>query len=160
MPEPLEHFTMNTPVGVIELALQGNALQRIELFNDNGAPTTAPAISHDHPVYNGLRQYFHDPRQQPQLAMKLQGTAFQKRVWRALQAIPPGQTRTYGDIAGRLNTSARAVGNACRANPLPLVIPCHRVVAAGHAGGFAGARSGPRTQVKHWLLNHEKGVCQ
>ena len=66
----------------------------------------------------------------------------QQRVWRLLRAIPPGQTRTYGELAQALSTSPRAVGGACRANPIVLLIPCHRVVAVDGEGGFAGQREG------------------
>ncbi len=89
------------------------------------------------------------------IELGVSGTEFQHRVLRALQQIPYGCTQTYGEVAKKLNTSARAVGGACRSNPLPLVIPCHRVVAADGAGGYCGTRSGRLMQVKHWLLKHE-----
>lgn len=67
------------------------------------------------------------------------GTAFQNKVWAAMRAIPAGQVRTYGDLATELGSSARAVGTACGRNPLPILIPCHRVVAAsGRLGGYSG----------------------
>jgi methylated-DNA-[protein]-cysteine S-methyltransferase len=81
------------------------------------------------------------------------GTAFQQRVWAALRDIPAGQTRSYGDIARALGSAARAVGQANGANPIPILIPCHRVVAAGGAlGGYSGGQ-GPET--KRFLLEHE-----
>lgn len=83
------------------------------------------------------------------------GTPFQQRVWRLLRAIPAGHTRTYGDIARELSTSPRAVGGACRANPIVLLIPCHRVVAANGEGGFAGQREGAWPAIKHRLLQLE-----
>lgn len=86
----------------------------------------------------------------------LKGTEFQKRVWRALCAIPPGTTKTYGELAKQLNTSPRAIGNACRKNPLPIIIPCHRVVAKNSLGGYAGARIGNLLEIKKWLLRYEK----
>ncbi len=72
------------------------------------------------------------------LADPADATAFQRRVWAALGRIPYGEVRTYGDLAAVLNTGARAVGGACRRNPLPLVVPCHRVVARAGLGGFSG----------------------
>lgn len=82
-----------------------------------------------------------------------QGTAFQKRVYRAMQNIPFGATRSYGDLAAELGSAARAVGGACGSNPIPIVIPCHRVVAAsGQLGGFSG---GQGASTKTWLLHHE-----
>jgi methylated-DNA-[protein]-cysteine S-methyltransferase len=76
-------------------------------------------------------------------------------VWNAIAAIPPGRTRTYTDLARTLKTAPRPVGGACGANRLPLVIPCHRVVAARGIGGFMNARSGSPLEVKRWLLRHE-----
>ena len=83
------------------------------------------------------------------------GTPFQKKVWQSLENIPVGKTMTYGELARQLNTSARAVGNACRANPIPLVIPCHRVVSKSGMGGYAGSRDGMPMKIKRWLLEHE-----
>lgn len=69
------------------------------------------------------------------------GTAFQRRVWQKIAEIPFGQTRTYGEIAREIGSSARAVGTACGKNPLPIVIPCHRVVGARGLGGFSARRT-------------------
>lgn len=82
------------------------------------------------------------------------GTPFQQRVWRALADIPPGQTRTYGELATQLGTAPRAVGGALRANPIPIIIPCHRILAAQGLGGYAGASEEGRRR-KAWLLAHE-----
>jgi methylated-DNA-[protein]-cysteine S-methyltransferase len=100
-----------------------------------------------------LRGYFQDPRRRMDLPRAPAGTPFQQRVWSAIRAIPPGQIRTYGELARKLHTSSRAIGQACRANPLPLLIPCHRVVAARGLGGFMGA--GAALDIKRWLLAHE-----
>jgi methylated-DNA-[protein]-cysteine S-methyltransferase len=89
------------------------------------------------------------------IRLRANGTEFQQRVWRVLQAIPYGETRTYGEIAAELGTSPRAVGNACRRNPIPLIIPCHRVVAAVGTGGFGGETHGRWIRIKRWLLHHE-----
>lgn len=83
------------------------------------------------------------------------GTDFQLRVWQQLVSIPAGQVMTYGEIARKLSSSAQAVGNACRSNPVPLIIPCHRVVAATGLGGFAGQTEGYFTDIKRQLLRHE-----
>jgi methylated-DNA-[protein]-cysteine S-methyltransferase len=83
-------------------------------------------------------------------------TDFQRKVWKGIAAIRPGKTRTYGELAERIKSSPRAVGNACGANPYPLVVPCHRVVATNHGlGGFARQRGGFLLDVKRWLLAHE-----
>lgn len=83
------------------------------------------------------------------------GTDFQKSVWRELRKIPCGETRTYGQIAKNLHSGARAVGNACRKNPIQIIIPCHRVVSTKGIGGYAGETQGRQLDIKHWLLKHE-----
>ncbi|MFZ5579344.1 MAG: methylated-DNA--[protein]-cysteine S-methyltransferase [Pseudomonadota bacterium] len=75
-------------------------------------------------------------------------------VWDSLRDIPPAQTCTYGELAGRLRSSPRAVGGALRANPIPILIPCHRVVGARGLGGYAGASAEGQAR-KRWLLAHE-----
>jgi methylated-DNA-[protein]-cysteine S-methyltransferase len=84
------------------------------------------------------------------------GTPFQRRVWAQIAAIPCGTTRTYGELAVALHNAPRAVGGACGANPFPLVVPCHRVVAQGGGlGGFNRQRGGLLLDIKRWLLAHE-----
>lgn len=85
------------------------------------------------------------------------GSAFQKRVWQAIAAIPRGTVRTYGQVAKHIGSAPRAVGQACGANWFPLVIPCHRVTAAGGLGGFSNHddENGFHLAVKRWLLRHE-----
>ncbi|HEY9148619.1 MAG TPA: methylated-DNA--[protein]-cysteine S-methyltransferase, partial [Gammaproteobacteria bacterium] len=83
------------------------------------------------------------------------GTPFQQAVWQQLQRIPFGSVCTYGELARRLNSAPRAVAGACRANPLPLLIPCHRVVASNGVGGYLGQTSGHGLALKQWLLQHE-----
>ena len=97
------------------------------------------------------------PRIPPKSGRSLspEGTLFQKSVWHELTKIPIGQTRTYGEIANKLNSSARAVGNACRKNPIQIIIPCHRVVSAKGLGGYAGKTEGKQIKIKRWLLSHE-----
>ena len=104
-----------------------------------------------------IQHYLDDPAYVFDLPLALSGTHHRLQVWEALQRIPPGETRTYGDLARELKSSARAVGGACGANPLPLVVPCHRVVAAGNRiGGFMGAKTeGFELGIKRWLLAHE-----
>jgi methylated-DNA-[protein]-cysteine S-methyltransferase len=103
-----------------------------------------------------LDAYWGNPIHLFELPIAPQGTPFQLRVWHALKNIPAGQPTTYGALAKQLGTAARAVGQACGANPLPIVIPCHRVVAASGLGGFMHASGGAPLDVKTWLLKHEK----
>ena len=105
-----------------------------------------------------LERYRDDPRAAFDLPVAPEGTPFQLRVWRALREIPCGETRTYGVVARSIGSVARAVGQACGENRLPIVIPCHRVVAAGGLGGFAHARGGYLLEAKRWLLTHERAL--
>jgi len=143
-----------TPVGRVGIKLKDNTLADVSFLGDTTAlhaPRTAAAKR----VCRQLRSYFVNPRHSFRVPLMLSGTAFQQRVWRTLRRIPVGRTLSYGVLAKKLDTSARAVGNACRANPVPIVIPCHRVVAANGAGGFMGKRSGNALRIKHRLLEHE-----
>jgi methylated-DNA-[protein]-cysteine S-methyltransferase len=105
-----------------------------------------------------LRAWLKDPQFAFSLPLAPAGTPFQRRVWAGIAAIPPGQTRQYGEVAADIGSGPRAVGNACGANPYPVVVPCHRVVAAGGGlGGFGRNRDGFLLEVKRWLLEHERG---
>ncbi len=102
-----------------------------------------------------LQDYFQQ-RDIPGAAIEVgSGTPFQQRVWRELIRIPPGNTRSYGELAKSLRSSPRAVAGACRRNPLPLLVPCHRVVAKDGPGGFMGRTDGSALAIKQWLLQHE-----
>lgn len=103
-----------------------------------------------------LAAYLKNPAFEFSLPLAPAGTPYQRHVWAGISAIGPGLTRTYGELAQSIGSGARAVGNACGANPYPIVIPCHRVVAANHGlGGFARQRGGFLLDVKRWLLRHE-----
>jgi methylated-DNA-[protein]-cysteine S-methyltransferase len=104
-----------------------------------------------------LSRYFADPAYRFDLPLAPVGSAYQQRVWAAIASIPRGQVRTYGDVARLIGSAPRAVGQACGANWFPLVIPCHRVTAAGGLGGFANHDDGNgfHLGVKRWLLAHE-----
>src|SRR5205814_890560 len=106
--------------------------------------------------------YREDPDTAFDLPLLVEGTPFQKRVWQAMCAIPRGRTRTYGDLAKELGgdpwETSRAVGQACGDNRLPIVIPCHRVVAADGIGGFAHSTNGYLVEAKRWLLAHERAA--
>ncbi len=103
-----------------------------------------------------LRAWLADPAFEFGLPLAPAGTQFQRRVWQRIAAIPPGQTLSYGEVAAAIGSGPRAVGNACGANPYPIVVPCHRVVAANHGiGGFARNSGGFLLDIKRWLLRHE-----
>jgi methylated-DNA-[protein]-cysteine S-methyltransferase len=118
----------------------------------------APSSPFAERVVRQLERYRDDPDASFDLPLAIEGTVFQKRVWRALERIPRGETRTYGAVATTLGSAARAVGQACGENRLPIVIPCHRVVAAGGIGGFGHARGGYLLEAKRWLLGHERAL--
>jgi len=143
----------DTPLGPIALRWEGETLTGVDLEPDpaeRGKGDVPPRA-----VTRQLGQYFADGHAGFDLAVAATGTQFQQRVWSLMRAIPAGETRTYGAIARELGSAPRAVGQACRANPLPIVVPCHRVVGARGLGGFAGDTSGRRLAVKQWLLRHE-----
>ena len=105
-----------------------------------------------------LERYAADPDFAFDLPLAEAGSAFQRRVWQAMCRIPRGRTRTYGALAKALGSGPRAVGQACGANPFPLVVPCHRVVGASGIGGFAHHAAGFHVDIKRWLLRHEKAI--
>ncbi|MDO8933016.1 MAG: methylated-DNA--[protein]-cysteine S-methyltransferase [Rhodocyclaceae bacterium] len=116
----------------------------------------APKALLAHEAVRQLRAYLADPRFVFGLPLAPAGTPFQRRVWAGVAAIPAGSTRSYGDLAQAVGSGPRAVGNACGANPYPVVVPCHRIVASGGGmGGFARQRGGFLLDVKRWLLRHE-----
>ncbi|HYX62769.1 MAG TPA: methylated-DNA--[protein]-cysteine S-methyltransferase [Burkholderiales bacterium] len=105
-----------------------------------------------------LEAYRANPDTRFDLPLLVEGTPFQRRLWAALGEIPRGKTLTYGELARRLGGEPRAVGQACGDNRLPIVIPCHRVVAANGIGGFAHSTGGYLLEAKRWLLAHECGA--
>lgn len=147
---------LDTPVGPIALYADAGVLYRIEFLPPQSPPFGVrgawPCVQR---ALAQLSDYFRDPASAFSLPLDPRGTPFQHRVWTALERIPPGQVRTYGELARVLGTAPRAVAAACRANPLPIIVPCHRVVAADGPGGYAGAVAGPPLAVKRWLLGHE-----
>lgn len=110
---------------------------------------TAGAAAH------ALREWIDDPDQPFPVPLARTGTSFRQRVWAAISAIPRGRTATYGALAAQLGSAPRAIGQACGANPFPLIVPCHRVTAANGLGGFANAHDRWLLDVKRWLLAFE-----
>ena len=119
-------------------------------------PLIAPKNALAKEVARQCKAYFKDPTREFDLPIKPSGTEHQKKVWATIQDIPAGKTITYGEVAKRIKSGARAVGTACGANPYPLIAPCHRVVSAQGIGGFMKENSpGLYRQIKLWLLKHE-----
>ncbi|WP_097066233.1 methylated-DNA--[protein]-cysteine S-methyltransferase [Nitrosovibrio sp. Nv4] len=144
-----------TPFAVLGLRIEEDWLTDIEYLPLDTLPL-APKTYLAKEVCNQLQAYLDDPGFVFDLSMHIGGTIHQRRVWRAIQDIPNGATRSYADIATQLHSAPRAVGQACGANRLPIVIPCHRVIAKnGGLGGFMNASDGNPLAIKRWLLRHE-----
>lgn len=108
-------------------------------------------------VARQLDAYYADPRHVFTVPWRLDGTPYQLRVWERISAIPCGETRRYLDLSRDLSSSPRAVGGACGRNPIPVIVPCHRVVASAGLGGFNQSTGDETQDIKKWLLRHELG---
>ena len=177
---PFFSAKMKTPFAVLGVRTAGGAVTRIQYLPPTeraSAPTDAIAER----AVRQIERYLADPHFRFSLALAGEGTPFRERVWQALSTIPVGQSRTYGELARLLHTAPRAVGGACAANTIALVIPCHRVVGSqGSLGGFMSAKGRPERElvplggtarsakgapidavdgdpiaIKRWLLTHE-----
>ncbi len=144
-----------TDIAVIGLVFDASKLTKVDYLDQEIAKAATSKIAEA--VKNKIEKYLNPEALAKSIRVEVQlnVTPFQEKVLKQLQKIPYGETRTYGEIAKKLNTSARAVGNACRKNPLPIIIPCHRVVAANGIGGYDGARSGDLLLIKYRLLENE-----
>ena len=142
-----EALTVPSPVGPLTLTSNGEAIVRLAFRDDGMTGGMTRGNSLLRAAAAQLDAYFAGARDDFDLPFAPAGSPFQKRVCQAMSAIPLGQTRTYGALADDLDSSARAVGRACGANPIPVLIPCHRVLAAnGGLGGYSGA-GGLKTKV-------------
>ena len=141
-----------TPFGHIALVTDGDALVSLEV---NRAPLQPPRTAFARAVCKELRAYLADPTHRFAIPLHYTGTPHQLRVWAALRRIPAGAVATYGELAARVRSSPRAVGHACKTNPIGIVVPCHRIVAVDSVGGYMGRTAGPALTVKRWLLAHE-----
>ncbi len=148
---------LETPFGVVGVRTEGGVLAEI-VYLPRRAGTLDPANALAERACAQIEKYVADPGFRFRLPMKEVGTVFQRRVWNIIASIPRGQTKTYGDIARVLRSGPRPVGQACGTNYYPLVIPCHRVVAANGLGGFAHNSDGYLLDVKRWLLQHENSA--
>ncbi len=146
---------IEAPFGGIGLRSADDAVSEI-VYLPRSIAKVAPSTAIAREAVSQLAAYIGDATFSFDLPLAPRGTEFQKRVWGVIAAIPPGDTLTYGQVAKRIRSAPRAVGQACGANWFPLVIPCHRVLAAGGIGGFAHHDGdGFHLGVKRWLLQHE-----
>lgn len=154
---PRSYAILDSPIGPLTLVSRGELLCEV-WFSEGSEPAEIAAAVEDHgPLEVALRQleeYFRGERTTFDLELAPEGTPFQLRVWEQLLAIPFGETRSYGEIARAIGQpeAARGVGAANGSNPIPIVIPCHRVIgASGALTGFGGG-----LDTKRWLLDHER----
>lgn len=149
----MNKIVIDSPIGKIAVFAENDKLIRLELRTEQKADS---AITEKILIEaeEQISEYFSGKRKVFELEYEFSGTEFQKSVWKELEKIPFGATKTYGEIAEETGNpkAGRAVGSACNKNPLPIIVPCHRVIGAkGKLTGFACG-----TEIKEWLLNHEK----
>lgn len=165
---------MDSPLGVIEILASAAGVTRVDFVDAGDAKDCPPesadeaarertsetarvdAMAHARQAERELREYFEGARRTFTVALDVRGTAFQERCWAFLSTIPFGQTRSYLDEAMSLGDAkgTRAVGGANGKNPVPIIVPCHRVIA--RSGALQGFAAGLRR--KRWLLDHEMKV--
>ncbi|BEV72101.1 MULTISPECIES: methylated-DNA--[protein]-cysteine S-methyltransferase [unclassified Paludibacterium] len=151
-----ESVVITVPFGCLAIETYEDRLASIR-FLPGDHPLSAPqrgGLAEE--AVRQVQAWLVDPHFVFSLPFLLQGSDFQRRVWQRIAAIPLAQTLSYGALAQELGSVARAVGGACGRNPLPLVIPCHRVVAASGSGGFNQSAGRETVSIKEWLLAHER----
>jgi methylated-DNA-[protein]-cysteine S-methyltransferase len=157
------HAFLDSPIGTLTLIAEDDAIVEVWFPNHSADPTAAlddSTLDPGHPVLARasaqLDEYFAGTRTEFDVPLAPDGTPFQLAAWGALTTIPYGETVSYGEQASRLGdpNKARAVGAANGRNPIPIIVPCHRVIGAnGHLTGFGGG-----VESKAWLLDHEQRV--
>lgn len=144
---------VDSPVGSLTLRAVQGRLTGIAWGAEEGNAGRDPVLDE---AARQLEDYFSGRRTDFTVPLAPEGTPFRRRVWDAMIRIPFGGTATYGGLAQEIGTAARAIGGACGANPIPIIVPCHRVVASAGEGGFSGLGGLP---AKRWLLRHERTVA-
>ncbi|MGH3970782.1 MAG: methylated-DNA--[protein]-cysteine S-methyltransferase [Mycobacterium sp.] len=147
----IHYRTIDSPIGLLTLAGQGQVLTNLRMVDQTYEPNRADWVRDERAfgeAVDQLGEYFSGERTDFDLELSMAGTEFQRRVWRALTTIPYGETRSYGEIAGQIGApgAARAVGLANGHNPIAIIVPCHRVIGAsgsltGYGGGLDRKRS-------------------
>lgn len=156
LPGTLFSAIVAAPFGAIGIRIDAEQVRELVYLTPAFAPS-APSNALAERAATQVAAYLRDPECAFDLPLAPAGTAFQRRVWEVIAAIPRGDVLTYGEVARIIGSAPRAVGQACGANWYPLIIPCHRVTAAGGLGGFSHQddASGFHLGVKRWLLAHE-----
>lgn len=151
---PEEVLNVQTPVGNLILFVHGDVLFQAD-WEFASSPAQAIQVAGEHDIQRQLGEYWLTPEKTIHLKLLKQGSDFRNKVWAELCRIPFGETITYSALARRIGSAARAVGNACRDNPFPLIIPCHRVVSVSGMGGYSGQTEGDFMAIKSKLLAFE-----
>jgi methylated-DNA-[protein]-cysteine S-methyltransferase len=146
---------LSVPFGVLGIRCSDDTLTGIDFLAATEKPQRATS-AFAQSVCGQLLRYLENPAAQFTLPLNTNGTSHQQKIWQALCNIPCGKTRNYGELAAELESGAQAVGQACGANPIPIIIPCHRVVSKSGLGGFMRHASGASVDIKRWLLAHEQ----
>jgi len=148
--------TVRAPFATLGVRTDGRAVAELA-YLARGEPPVAPRDRVAERTARELEAYLADPEFRFTVPLAPRGTPFQRRVWDAILAIPCGESRTYQEVARSVGSVARPVGQACGANPVALIIPCHRVVGSrGALGGFMHSADGEPIDIKRWLLVHER----
>ena len=152
----MKHYQakLATPFAVLGILSDESGLAGIDFLPRDILPM-APQDPVAQEVCRQLGLYLNDPTHHFDLPLHLHGTPHQLKVWQRLRKIPCGSAMGYGELASSLHSSPRAVGQACGANPIPVIIPCHRVLAKDGMGGFMNHSDGDPLIIKQWLLKHE-----
>jgi methylated-DNA-[protein]-cysteine S-methyltransferase len=147
---------MPTPFGVLGIRCGATAVTGVDyLASTFGLRSPDSAIASR--VVDDIERYLADSEYPIAVPLEPHGTPFQQRAWQAICAIPSGESRTYGELAQKLQSAPRAVGQACGSNPIALLIPCHRVTGSrGDLGGFMHSTQSDPLRIKRWLLIHER----
>jgi methylated-DNA-[protein]-cysteine S-methyltransferase len=145
----MPHLSFTSPIGPLALFEADDAIVAVDWGWLPDADETPLLLR----ARQQLEEYFAGQRHDFDLPLAPHGTDFQRRVWAELSRIPHGRTITYGELADRVGSAPRAVGGACGKNPIPVIIPCHRVLAAG--GGLGGYSGIDGIETKQFLLKHE-----
>ena len=152
-----ESLYLITPIGGLALEIREPGLQRVSFSEAPSHAESRPKSKLGNLAYKQLMSYFDKAHDQFTIPLILPDhTPFRHRVWSRLAKIKLGRTITYKQLAQKLNTHPRAIGGACAANPIPIVIPCHRVLSqSGALCGYTGPNGSQDLDIKAWLLNHE-----
>jgi methylated-DNA-[protein]-cysteine S-methyltransferase len=144
-----EIIKIRTPAGQLVLSSQQGVISKADWEPDDGL------CPQDHEIQRQFKQYWLNSDKHINIKLLKQGSAYRHKVWAELCKIPFGETIAYSALAKKIDSSARAVGNACRDNPYPVIIPCHRVVSVSGLGGYCGQTDGDFMAIKDKLMTYE-----